>query len=455
MLVREKSFYKTIFKIALPSSFQALVSFLVVVADDVMVSRLTDGVVSQAAVAQINSITALFTASVLGFVSGSSVLISQYWGKNDTAKIKQIFSCVLFFCGFFSIAVVTLIQFFPEFVAGLVVSKENAQVTQLALKYLAIVCFSYIPYAVSNSLVGMLRSVEVVKITLYISIVSLFVNISLNYVLMFGKLGFAPMGVRGAAIATVITRVVELILVWVYTFFIQKEFPVKMKDMLSGTWQLFADYVHYGLPAGLVDMQWAIIGMLKTAIIGRLGSVFMAANNITDSMLNLGTLFAFALANGACVVVGKAVGVGDYRRAKDYSRTIQIMFFGLGIIMAGVVYSVRVPFISLYGSSADPEVAELGEKMIALLALSLIFVCYHASCFKGINRGGGDSRFVAAVDSVCGWCVVLPATLLAAFVFKLPLPAVYFCTRIDQYFKWIIAMIRLRGDKWIKNVTRD
>ena len=158
MLVREKSFYKTIFKIALPSAFQALVSFFVVVADDVMVSRLTDGVVSQAAVAQINSITALFTASVLGFVSGSSVLISQYWGKNDTAKIKQIFSCVLFFCGFFSIAVVALIQFFPEFVAGLVVSKENAQVTQLALKYLAIVCFSYIPYAVSNSLVGMQRN---------------------------------------------------------------------------------------------------------------------------------------------------------------------------------------------------------------------------------------------------------------------------------------------------------
>lgn len=454
-MVKDKSFFKTIFRIALPAAFQSLVSFLVVVADDVMVSRLGDGVSAQAAVAQINSITTLFTSSILGFVSGSSVLISQYWGKKDVKRIKQIFSCVLIFCFCLSLIVLTAIKLFPQGIAGIVISSDNTEVTALALKYLAIVCFSYIPFAVSNSIVGMLRSVEVVKITLYIALVSLFVNISLNYVLIFGKLGFPALGVRGAAIATVITRTAELILVWIYAFHHQKEFPVRFREMISGSGQLFRDYLRYGLPAGLVDMQWSLIGMIKTAIIGRLGSVFMAANNITDSMLNLGTLFAFALASGACVVVGKAVGVGDYKRAREYSNTIQVLFFLVGVVMAAIVFFMRSSFISLYGSSNDPQVFALSKKMIALLALSLIFSCYHASCFKGINRGSGDSRFIAAVDTVCGWFIVLPMTILSAFVFKMSMPAVYFCTRIDQYFKWIIALIRLRGNKWIKNVTRE
>ena len=132
--------------------------------------------------------------------------------------------------------------------------------------------------------------------------------------------------------------------------------------------------------------------------------------------------------------------------AKEYSKTIQILFFGIGLVMAALVFLLRRPFASLYGSAADPEVFRLSTTMIAILAVTLVGTSYHASCFVGINRGAGDSRFVAMVDMICGWLVVLPATLLAAFVFHWPLPVVFLCTRIDQCFKWIIAFFRLRGD---------
>lgn len=454
-MIRDREFYKTIFRISLPAAFQALVSFLVVVADDVMVSLLPNATAAQAAVSQVNSITAFYTATLSGLVSGSAVLIAQYWGRKDMARIRRIFSLVLWLSALVALVFVLVARLLPETVVSIVIGRTETEVAGLALEYFGIVCFSYISYALTTALVGMLRSIEVVRITLVTTVAALFVNIGLNYVLIFGKLGLPAMGVSGAALATLITRVVEMVIVWVFTFKIQKKLEIRVSDLLHIDRTLTQDYCRYGLPVGLTDMQWALIGMLKAAIIGQMGAAFMAANNIATSMANLGTMFTFALAGGACVVVGKAVGKGDYEAAKAYSKTIQVMFFGIGLFMAGLVFLIRTPFTRMYGSSSDPEVFTLAKQMISLLAITLIGTSYHASCFVGINRGAGDSRFVMLVDMICGWLVVLPATLLAAFVFHAPLPIVFLCTRIDQCFKWLIALIRLRGDKWIKNVTRD
>ena len=454
-MIRDREFYRTILRISLPAAFQALVSFLVVVADDIMVSLLPNHTVAQAAVSQVNSITAFYTATMTGLVSGSAVLIAQYWGKKDMARIRRIFSVVLWFCALVAVAFVAVARLFPEAVVGIVIKGEETEAVALALEYFAIVCFTYLPFAITTALIGMLRSIEIVRITLVTTVIALFVNIGLNYVLIFGRLGLPAMGVRGAALATLITRIVEMIVVCLYVFAVQKQLEFRPKDLLRVDGTLARDYMRYGLPVGLTDMQWALIGMIKSAIIGQMGAAFMAANNIASSMANLGTMFTFALAGGACVMVGKAVGKGDYDLARAYSKTIQIMFFIIGLVMAALVFALREPFTRLYGSSADPEVYGLSVAMIAILSVTLIGTSYHASCFVGINRGAGDSRFVAMVDMICGWLVVLPATLLAAFVFHAPLPIVFLCTRIDQCFKWLIAFIRLRGNKWIRNVTRE
>lgn len=454
-MVKDRNFYLTMLKIAIPIALQSFLSLLVVIADDIMVSSTAQGLSAQAAVAQVNSITALFTAALTGLVGGSSVLIAQYWGRQDMERIKRIFAIVLWICVSLSLVVVAVMKLFPTAIVGLVINRGDVQITNLALSYVGIICFSYIPYAVSAALVGMLRTVEVVRITMYAALTTLIVNIGLNYILIFGKLGFPALGVNGAAIATLFARISEMIFVAVYTFRVQRRIDLKVKDFLVIDRAMLKDYGFYGLPVGVTDAQWALIGMLKAAIIGQMGGVFMAANSIANSMANLGTLFTFGLAGGAAVVVGKAVGQGDYATAKKYSQTIQLMFLVIGLIMAGAVFLLRIPFISLYGSAANPEVYTLSLQLIAIVAVTMIGTTYHASCFVGINRGGGDSRFVALVDMICGWFVVLPMTLLAAFVWKWPLPFVFLSTRIDQCFKWIIAWIRLRGDKWIKNVTRE
>ena len=454
-VIRDREFYKTIFRISLPAAFQALVSFLVVVADDIMVSKLSGGASAQAAVTQVNSLTAFYTATLTGLVSGSSVLIAQYWGKRDMMRIRKVFSIVFWICIMTALVFTFFARLFPGAVTGLVISAKEAKVSGLAREYLRIACLTFLPYAVTTALIGMLRSIEVVKITLVTTVVALALNISLNALLIFGLCGFPALGVSGAAIATLITRIVEMAMVVAYTFCIQKQLAIKPKNLLEIDRTLARDYARYGLPVGLTDMQWSLIGILKSAIIGQMGVAFMAANSIASSMANLGTMFTFALAGGACVVVGKAVGKGDYDAAREYSKTIQLMFLMIGIAMAALVFALRVPFTRLYGSAKDPEVYSLATTMIAILAVTLIGTSYHASCFIGINRGAGDSRFVAMVDSICGWLIVIPATALCAFVFKAPLPVVFLATRVDQCFKWVIAMLRLRGDKWIRNVTRE
>lgn len=454
-MVKDKDFYQVMFKIAIPIALQSLLGYLVAVADDIMVSLTPDGMFAQAAAAQVNSITALVTAALAGLVGGSAVLIAQYWGKKNMERIKQIFAVVMWICAGLAILVVAAITLFPKAMVGLVIDKGDARITSLALDYLRIVCFSYIFFAISTALVGMLRTIEVVRITTYTAVYALVVNIGLNYVLIFGKLGFPALGIRGAALATLLACLGEMVLVVYYTFRVQKQIKVKIQDFMVIDKTMVKDYLFYGLPVGITDAQWALIGLLKMAIIGRLGGAFMAANSIATSLYNLGTLFTFGLAGGAAVVVGKAVGRGEYDTAREYSKTIQLMFVVVGVIMASVVYMLRVPFTSLYGSSRDPEVFKLSVDIMFIMAVSMLGTTYHAACFVGINRGAGDSRFVALVDMICGWLIVLPMTYLAAFVWKWPLPWVFFATRVDQYFKWIIAYYRLRGNKWIKNVTRE
>ena len=454
-MVKDRDFYKVIFTIAVPSAFQSMISYLVVVVDNIMVSSIPNGVAALAGVAQVNSITAFYTAAVGGLVGGSTVLISQYWGRKDLERITDIFSMVLKICVCAAGLVVLAAAVFPRQAVGLVISRDEAIVTEMGLTYLRYASIGWLPYAVSCSLVVMLRSIEIVKITLVITVTALFVNIGLNYILIFGHLGFPAMGVAGAGLATLVTRITEAVIVIVYAFKIQKKLPLRFANIFRGSGRLYKDYARFGLPVAFTDVQWAMVGVLKAAIIGQLGASFMAANSIVSSAGGLGMLFTGALAGGACVVVGKAVGEGDYSKARAYSNTIQIMFALIGVVIAGFVYLLRGPFVSLYGSSSDPEVYALSVNMIAILAVTLIGTNYHASCFVGINRGAGDSRFVAMVDMVCGWLVVLPATALAAFVWELPLPMIFLATRVDQLFKWVIAFFRLRGNKWIKDVTRQ
>ncbi|MBQ9943110.1 MAG: MATE family efflux transporter [Clostridia bacterium] len=454
IFVWDRAFYRTMVRLSLPSALQALLSLLVMLADNVMISRYDAAFL--APVSQANSISTFVIAALNGLGSGAVVLVSQYWGKKDHTAIKRVFSVAVAMGLTVAVLCILMIQLIPETVVSLVLDPELKSLTPVAVSYLRIACLSFLPFGLTSALVGGLKGVEVVKVTLFAAVISLLSNVVLNALLIFGFGPIPSLGVEGAAIATVLARVIEFVVVWVYCFHRQKALSIQPKDLLHHEKWAWKDYLRFGGPVGFTDAQWALVGLMKMSIIGHLGAAMMSAVNITDTMMNLGTMFTFALAGGACVMVGKAVGQKDMEKVHAYSRTIQALFAIIGVVMAGIVILLRLPFISLYGQTADA--VKLADTLIFIGAITLMGTSYHASCFVGINRGAGDNRFVMLVDLICGWLVVLPLTYLAAFVLPIPegirLPIVFLCTRIDQCFKWIIAFIRLRGEKWIKQVTR-
>lgn len=445
----EKNFYRTLFRIALPVALQSLISLGVVMLDNVMVGSL--GEVSLAAVTLANQVTVFFTFIIKGISGGAAILISQYWGKKDMTRIKSVFAIIFQVGAVFGILGASLVYFKPGAVMGVFTNDQS--IINEAIGYLRIIAITYIFFTISETFTAMLRCVEVVKLTLWNSILSLFINLLLNYALIFGKFGFPALGVIGAAIATVSARLIELIVVSLYTFRIQKVLPLRPSDLLKGDKVILKDFTKYGLPIIAGDVQWGLVGVFKATIIGRLGVSMVAANSITEVLLSLGTIFTFGLANAACVVIGKTIGQKDYERTRSYSNRIQILFVIVGVSMAALVFFTRHIIVSFY--NIGPDTKALALQLIAIGAVTLIGTSYHAACFVGINRGGGDSHFVFKVDLIFGWLIVLPLSYLAAFVWKLPLPIVFLFIRIDQSLKWLIAFLRLRGDKWIHNVTRE
>ena len=448
-MVKDKQFYRSLFIVALPAAFQGLISMGVNMLDNLMVGALGD--VTLASVSLANQATTLFTFLVNGIGGGAAVLISQYWGKKDYDRIRRIFGVILRFAAIVSLVVCGLVFFFPQ--QTMRIFTNDASMIAEGAKYVRIVCLSYPLFAMANTMVVMLRWMEIVRIGLLISSVSLVCNFCFNYLLIFGHLGFPALGAEGAAIATVIARLFELCIAAYYLFFREQRVRFRLRNFLTWDREMTGDFFRHSLPIIAGDSQWGLVGAAKAMLIGRLGVSMVSANSIADIFLSLARIFTDGLANGACVVIGKSVGEKDYVRTRQYSNTIQILFACLGVLVSGTV--ILMSFTVPYLYNVTPDTQRLAAQFLLIGAFTHLGTCYHAACFTGINRGAGDGKFVMKVDMVCGWFIVVPLTFLAGFVFQWPLWAVFLCTRIDQCFKWIIAFFRLRGDKWIKNVTRD
>lgn len=448
-MVKDKAFYKSLMLIALPVAFQGLISMSVNLLDNIMVGSLGD--VPFSSVALGNQLSTLMNFFIRGVTGGSAVMISQYWGKKDLPRIRQLFGTVSRFVLVSVLLITALVFAFPA--GAMRIFTNDLQLIEAGKEYLRIVCLSYVLMALSDTMIAMLRWVEVVKLGLVVSGVSFFANLFFNYVLIFGKLGLPAMGTRGAALATVIARGVELAIVLVYVFCVDKRLQLKIGDMFRGNKQMFLDFVRYGVPIIVSDIQWGIIGAGKAMMIGRLGTTMVSANSIADVVMSLSMIFTSGLASGACQVIGKTVGAKQYDKTRQYSGTIQILFVLIGVLVCIFLLCIRNIPPQFYNVSEETK--RQAVLFITVGAFTLIGTCYHMACFTGINRGAGDGKFVMKVDMLCGWLVVLPLTYLTGFVWELPLVYVFLATRIDQCFKWLIALIRLRGNKWIQNVTRD
>ena len=449
LFTKDKHFYKTFFLMTGAIALQNLITFAVNLADNIMIGGYSQTALS--GVAMVNQIQFLLQMLMLGTGSAIAVLGAQYWGKNELHPIRKATSIGVLLGVVISAVMMVLVYFFPEQAIGLLTNEQA--VIQEGSKYLVIVCFSYVLFAASCNLLSALRSVETVKIGFVVNLLALVVNITLNYGLIYGRLGMPEMGVEGAAIATLAARVVEFVVVVVYVRFIDKKICWRLKEILHIDRLMLGDYIRVGMPLILANGIWGIAMSVQTAILGRLGEDTIAANSIATTLFQVISVVTYAASTSSGVITGKTVGEGNIPKVKEYTKTFQILFLFIGVFTGLALFSCRDFIIGMY--DVTEAAAELSRQFILVLSFTVVGTSYQCSCLTGIVTGGGDTKFVLINDLIHQWLIVIPSAILSAFVFCWPLWVTVLCLKSDQILKCFVAVIKVNRYKWIRKLTRD
>lgn len=449
--VRDKNFYRVILSLAIPMTLQNVMQLLLNMMDTVMLGRLQDS--SEALISAANFANQpyfVYSLFLFGMVSGMSVLIAQYWGKGDTDAINSIagiaMTAAVIVGGIFT-AVCYL--FTPE-VMGLFT--DSAEVIDLGVKYLRIVLASYIIASLTSLMCGIMRSTEQVGIALGSNTVGILTNIFLNYCLIFGKFGFPRMEIEGAALATLIAKIVEFLVVLVYVIFFDKRVRLSFSRMFRIRREMVSDFVRYSLPVILNETMWGLGITLHSVIIGHISDAAYAAYTVANIIEKIGLLSAIGFANATQIIIGKEIGAGRKENAYPYARTMLAASALLGLIMSGVVLLIRVPAVSLFDVADSTK--EAAANIIAVMSVIIFIKSFNTTAIVGVMRGGGDTKTAMIFDFVPMWIISIPLGAVAAHVIRLPVWWVYACLMSDEVLKSTFCLLYVKSKRWIRNVTR-
>ena len=427
---------------------QNVIVLSVGLADNVMLGSYSETSLSGAAAA--NQIQFFLQQIVCAVGDGLVVLGSQYWGQHRVEPIKKITSVAMKAGILFAVIMFILVSVFPRG-AMLLFSTDEAVIAE-GIRYLNIMRFSYVIFAITQVLLASLRSVETVKIAFYISIMSLIINCCINYLLIYGNFGFPEMGIVGAAIGTIVARCAEIVVVICYVSFKDKKLCLKISDFIKTDKLILKDYVKTALPIIAVGAMWGASVGQQSVILGHMEAEALTANSISSTVMQIIKTASVGSSSAAAIIIGKAVGAGNFGKIKDYTKTLQKMFIIIGIITSGILFGIKNPILSLYNLS--DETMYLADRFLLVLCVTSIGTAYQMPTLTGIVKGGGDTKFVFYNDIVSIWCIVLPVSYLAAFVFNWSPLAVMICLNSDQIFKCGAAVIKVNRYKWVKSLTR-
>ena len=448
MTQEAKSFYKDLRNVVQPMAIQNLISSAVNSADVIMLGYIGQTAIAASSLAG-NVAFILFMVST-GLSSGLVMLGAQYWGKKDTESIKTLLGIGLRICCSVEIIVACIAAFYPR-ILMLIFTKDPALIAE-GCKYLRAASFSYVCLSFSQMFQAGFKSIERVKIVTITSTTSLFLNIGLNAVFIFGLLGVPKMGITGVGIATSIARFIEMTICFIYADR-QKDVKFSIACIFRRNKLLTRDFIHYSMPAVGNELVCGSAFAMYSVIMGHLGEDIVAANSVVNTVRQLGSVLCFGMAYGGAIVVGKYMGAGDMELAeRNASRLARVTILSgvLGAILLLCCYPI-LPYIADLNETA----AHYRNVLLFINSYSLIGASINTVLICGIFRAGGDSKFGFVADTINMWCVSVPLGLLAAFVFKLPPLWVYFVLFLDEFEKMPFVIRHYFKKGWLRNITRD
>lgn len=441
-------FYKSVFALVIPMALQNLINVGVTAADVIMLGKVGEKVLSGASLAgQVQYIMTLF---LFGLTSGATVLTAQYWGKNDTKTIEKILALgmktAIVVTAVFMIAALTIPQRLMQIFTG------DPQVIAEGVKYLRIVAFSYVAMGITQTYLYIMRSVERVMVATVVYLISLICNVILNAVFIFGLFGLPAMGIQGAAAATLISRFLELGLVYGYARLYNRDIKFCFGYFWHVDRMLWTDFLKYALPVVVNEVMWGLGTATNTAVLGHMGSAAVAANSVAQVARQLATVVAFGLSSATAIYLGKTIGEQKLEHAKEYAKRFLILSVVMGA--AGGLLILLASPVAAAALSLTEAAKEYLTFMFFVMSYFVIGQSFNTTMVVGIFRSGGDTRFGLILDVSTMWCCSILCGALAAFVFKCSVPVVYVILMSDELIKMPITWMRYRSFKWLKNVTR-
>ena len=440
-----------------PIALQTLITVSVGMLDNIMVSRVSQNCFSATALA--NSYMTVFQIFCMGLGMGASVLVSRYWGMKNTGdsegkadiSLKQTITLMLRLM--FLVATVFALGalLFPRFIMKTYTSEPVLIIVGMRYLKYSIPTFFFLGLSLVTTIV--LRSIGQSRYPLYVSIVALFINLSCNYMLIFGHFGAPRLGIEGAAIATCIARAFEGLAVFIYLVFIDKKVGYRLKHLFMKTRALIGEYLRVCIPVLLSDAIYAIGNNAITMVIGHLGGAFVAANSITAVTQQLSTVVIQGVCQAGAIITGQTLGNGKKEKAEEQGWLFLGLGFGLGFLSALFIFSMKTPIILAYGDKTTAEAVSIAYQLLNSISFIIIFQATNSIMTKGVLRGGGDTTMLMLADNIFLWVLALPLGLLAGFVLHLPPFWIYFFLKFDQVAKTIWCVLRLRSRKWIKKIS--
>lgn len=433
----------------IPVVLQSCINQGVNMMDTIMVGRLGEVAISASSLA--NQFYLIFTFLCMGFSAAGLVLAAQYWGAGDERTIRRVFDLVLQMVIVAGTLFASVSALIPDRIMRIYTNDED--VIREGAQYLRITALIYLPHGISLVTSNVIRAVGNVKLGLYISIISFFVNIGCNYIFIFGKLGLPAMGVMGAAIGTLCARAVELTVCAVYMLRFEKSLHYNPITLLKipGK-QLFGEFVRLGLPAVISDSILALAASAISIILGHMGKEIVSAYAIVTVMDRMCTVAVTGVSSASGVVIGQTVGEGQLKRAMKEGYSFLMMSAGLGLFASVLVFLVGRWSIGLYDIA--PETVVIAYSMMDASAIIVFFQAVQSTLSKGVLRGGGDTKFLMVADVLFQWLVSIPVGYLAGIVLNTPPFWVLIALRLDYIIKSVWLVSRLKSGKWIHRAKK-
>lgn len=441
----DKSFKKSVIKIALPVTLQSLLQSSFSVVDQMMIGQLGEN--SIAGIGLGGKFASIYTVVLAAVSSVAGILISQYMGKKEEESVsRSFFTSVVLSLALAAVFFVMCVAF-PEMIMGLYTKDEATKI--LAVKYIRILAVSFLPMAVSSMLTTMLRCMEIAVLPMCASIFALVLNTGLNYLLIFGKWGFPRMGVEGAAAASVAAQIVSfgIILVLFFAVF-QKEKHLFIRFSQSPDYN--RQYIRILCPMLICEFLWSLGENVYTAVYGNIGTDACAAMTMTVPVQTIVIGALSGLSQASAILIGKSLGAGNFDQA--YKESKKLMGYGLlGSVFLSLLLAAFSPFyVRFY--QVEPAVQELTRNLLLVIAVIAPVKVMNMILGGGILRSGGKTEYTMWIDITGTWVFGVPLGLLSAFVWKLPVTQVYFILSMEECVRLGISFVLFKKRAWMKRL---